>query len=323
MFLGSGDEFRLNLKQPADGDPTLRGNLRPGDVVPPAADRPGSAAWARTSTRRSPPASARSTRTSRVGRSARLQLHGLRPVPARRVAREARLARQADRRLRRPGRRASTSSTSGRSSSRPRATRATSPARSPACRRRRSRAGSRSYRPAGYLEALIQAGERLTLVPGVRVDYYSEIEKGSVNPRLTARFKLAQQTDAEGRASASSRSRRSTARPWPRSATRTWASRHAQHYGLGVEQRFGARRQRQRRRLLQAPQRSGGQRRRARRQPAARERRQGAHLRPGGARQAQPDRARVRLRRRTRCRAASATTTARPGACSTTTRRTS
>ncbi len=48
-----------------------------------------------------------------------------------------------------------------------------------------------TYRPAGYLEALIQAGDRLTLVPGVRVDYYSEIEKGSVNPRLTARFKLA------------------------------------------------------------------------------------------------------------------------------------
>ena len=30
MFFGSGDEFRLNLKQPADGDPTLRGTLGQG-----------------------------------------------------------------------------------------------------------------------------------------------------------------------------------------------------------------------------------------------------------------------------------------------------
>ena len=30
MFFGSGDEFRLNLKQPADGDPTLRGSLGQG-----------------------------------------------------------------------------------------------------------------------------------------------------------------------------------------------------------------------------------------------------------------------------------------------------
>src|SRR6185436_14581402 len=27
MFLGSGDEFRLNVKTPPDGDPTLRGNF--------------------------------------------------------------------------------------------------------------------------------------------------------------------------------------------------------------------------------------------------------------------------------------------------------
>ena len=38
MFLGSGDEFRLNLKQPADGDPTLRGNFGARHVVPPPAD---------------------------------------------------------------------------------------------------------------------------------------------------------------------------------------------------------------------------------------------------------------------------------------------
>ena len=60
MFFGSGDEFRLNLKQPVDGDPTIRGNL--GQGTPFAGCRPsGSAAWARTSSRRSAPASGRLT----------------------------------------------------------------------------------------------------------------------------------------------------------------------------------------------------------------------------------------------------------------------
>ena len=97
----------------------------------------------------------------------------------------------------------------------------------------------RSYRPAGYLEAVIQAGERLTLVPGVRVDYYSEIEKGSVNPRLTARFKLAPQTDAEGGRRPVLAGRRSTARPSPRVGNPNLGLSRAQHYGVGVEQRFG------------------------------------------------------------------------------------
>src|SRR6185503_4140500 len=46
--------------------------------------------------------------------------------------------------------------------------------------------------------AVVQAGERLTLVPGVRVDYFSDIQQGSVNPRLTARFKLAPETTLKG-----------------------------------------------------------------------------------------------------------------------------
>ena len=97
----------------------------------------------------------------------------------------------------------------------------------------------RSYRPAGYLEALIQAGERLTLVPGVRVDYYSEIEKGSVNPRLTARFKLAPQTTLKGGVGLFSQPPLYGENVAPIGNPNLGLSR-AQHYGLGVEQRFGA-----------------------------------------------------------------------------------
>jgi hypothetical protein len=51
-----------------------------------------------------------------------------------------------------------------------------------------------TVRPAAYTEALVQVGERALLVPGVRVDYYSEIERSSVSPRLTTRLKIAPQT---------------------------------------------------------------------------------------------------------------------------------
>jgi TonB family protein len=95
-----------------------------------------------------------------------------------------------------------------------------------------------SFRPAGYLEALIQAGERLTLIPGVRVDYYSEIEKGSVNPRLTARFKLAAETTLKAGAGLYSQAPQygETVAPIGNPAL---GLSHAQHYGVGIEQGFG------------------------------------------------------------------------------------
>ncbi len=98
----------------------------------------------------------------------------------------------------------------------------------------------RSTRPAAYLEALVQAGERLTLVPGVRADYYSEIDKGSVNPRLTARLKLAPATTLKGGAGLFSQPPQygeSVAPVGNPALGLEWA----QHYGLGVEQAFGER----------------------------------------------------------------------------------
>ena len=238
MFLGSGDEFRLNLKQPADGDPTLRGNFGARHRVPPAADDLAAQHRRATSSRTSPPASGQSTRTwrraTRSGSASRATSQFLRAEWRAQLGSHV----QADRRLRRLPPSRWTSLTSDRCSSRPRATRATSPARSPACRRRRSRAGTRRYRPAGYLEAVIQAGERLTLVPGVRVDYFSDIEKGSVNPRLTARFKLAPETTLKGGVGLFSQPPDYGETVAPVGNPNLGLSQ-AQHYGLGVEQSFG------------------------------------------------------------------------------------
>ena len=76
-------------------------------------------------------------------------------------------------------------------------------------------------------------------MPGVRVDYYSEIEKGSVNPRLTARFKLAPQTTLKGGVGLFSQPPQYGETVAPVGNPNLGLSQ-AQHYGLGVEQRFGA-----------------------------------------------------------------------------------
>lgn len=49
-------------------------------------------------------------------------------------------------------------------------------------------------RPAGYVELAIRPVKSLLLVPGVRGDYYGEFQTWSVDPRLTARYELSDQT---------------------------------------------------------------------------------------------------------------------------------
>jgi outer membrane receptor protein involved in Fe transport len=48
-------------------------------------------------------------------------------------------------------------------------------------------------RPAGYLELTLRPVERLALVPGVRVDYFGDIDKAAVDPRFSTRYGI---TDA-------------------------------------------------------------------------------------------------------------------------------
>ncbi len=97
-----------------------------------------------------------------------------------------------------------------------------------------------TLRPAVYVEALVQAGDRLLLVPGVRADYFSEDHGRSIDPRFSARLRVAAQTTLKGGVGLFSQ---------PPQYGETVAGignpklglTHAQHYGLGVEQGFGAR----------------------------------------------------------------------------------
>jgi TonB family protein len=96
----------------------------------------------------------------------------------------------------------------------------------------------RSFHPAGYVEALIQAGDRLTLVPGIRADYFSEIDEWSADPRLTVRLKVAGQTTLKAGAGLFSQPPQYGETVAPVGNPNLGLSR-AQHYGLGVEQGFG------------------------------------------------------------------------------------
>src|SRR5262249_54104739 len=97
-----------------------------------------------------------------------------------------------------------------------------------------------SYRPAGYVEALINVGPRLLVVPGVRADYYSEIAAWSVDPRLTARLRVAEQTTLKGGVGFFSQPPQ-YAEALPGLGNPDLGLTHAQHFSLGVEQGVGDR----------------------------------------------------------------------------------
>jgi outer membrane receptor protein involved in Fe transport len=59
-----------------------------------------------------------------------------------------------------------------------------------------------ALRPAGYFEAALQPTAALLLVPGVRVDYFSDIRAWTVDPRLSTRLALNEATTLKGGAGA-------------------------------------------------------------------------------------------------------------------------
>ena len=236
MFLGSGDEFRLNLKQPPDGDPTLRGNFGASTTF-----RRLQTIW-----QRSLGAHVEQEITAGVGTIAQDLAAGdqlgfsfsgydqtLRAEWRAQLGSRVKLiggldgyAMQLD--VTYVGPLFQSTEGNPRYFSGPLTGLPTATFKGP----------YRSYRPAGYLEAVIQAGDRLTLVPGVRVDYYSDIGEGSVDPRLTARFKLADQTTLKAGAGLFSQPPDYGETVAPVGNPNLGLSR-AQHYGLGVEQAFG------------------------------------------------------------------------------------
>ena len=236
MFLGSGDEFRLNLKQPADGDPTLRGTFGAGT----------SFRRLQTTWQRPLGAHVEQDITAGVGTIAQdlaagdqlgFRFNGydqfLRAEWRAQLGSHVKLiggfdgyALQVDVVYVGPIAQSTEGNPryfSGPLTGLPTAT---------------FKGWFTTYRPAGYLEAVIQAGDRLTLVPGVRADYYSEIEKGSVNPRLTARLKLGAQTTLKGGVGLFSQAPQYGETVAPIGNPNLGLSQ-AQHYGLGVEHTFG------------------------------------------------------------------------------------
>jgi hypothetical protein len=54
------------------------------------------------------------------------------------------------------------------------------------------------FRPGAYVEAVWQPVPRLSIVPGVRADYIGDIKRWTVDPRVTARYELGPTTTLKG-----------------------------------------------------------------------------------------------------------------------------
>jgi TonB family protein len=98
-----------------------------------------------------------------------------------------------------------------------------------------------TVRPAGYVEAVINAGDRVQLVPGLRADSFTEGGgTWSVHPRFSGRWRVAAQTTLKLGAGLYSQP------PQLGEAIQKFGNPNlgltkAQHYSLGVEQVFGTR----------------------------------------------------------------------------------
>jgi TonB family protein len=95
-------------------------------------------------------------------------------------------------------------------------------------------------RPAAYVEALWQPTPRLTVVPGARVDYMSDVDRWAFDPRLTGRYQLTATTVIKGGVGLFSQAPSGT-ESLPALGNPHLEPARAQHYGFGVEQDVGAR----------------------------------------------------------------------------------
>jgi TonB family protein len=96
------------------------------------------------------------------------------------------------------------------------------------------------FRPAAYVEAVWQATQRLTLVPGVRADYLSDVDRWTFDPRLTGRYQLTATTTLKAGVGLFSQAP-SGSESLPRLGNPHLRPSQAQHYSLGVEQEVGTR----------------------------------------------------------------------------------
>ena len=94
-------------------------------------------------------------------------------------------------------------------------------------------------RPAGYAELAFEPLDRLLLVAGLRADWYGELEQGSVDPRLVARYELSTGTALKGGVGQFSQPP-DYGDTLPLLGNPELAPSRAQHYTLGIEQTLGA-----------------------------------------------------------------------------------
>ena len=98
----------------------------------------------------------------------------------------------------------------------------------------------RFLRPGGYLEAIWNPTDRWTLVPGARVDYISDIQRWTIDPRLTSRYQLSEATTLKGGVGLFSQAPQFS-ETLPVIGNPHLRAPRAQHYSLGVEQHVGER----------------------------------------------------------------------------------
>jgi len=96
------------------------------------------------------------------------------------------------------------------------------------------------FRPAAYLEAIWQATQRMTLVPGARVDYLGDVQQTTFDPRLTGRYVLTPTTTLKGGVGLFSQGP-SGAESLPVLGNPHLRPSRAQHYSAGIEQEVGGR----------------------------------------------------------------------------------
>lgn len=96
------------------------------------------------------------------------------------------------------------------------------------------------FRPAAYLEAVWQPSDRLTVVPGARVDYIGDIKRWTFDPRVTARLQLTTTTTLKGGVGLFSQAP-DFAETLPVIGNPHLRAARAQHYSLGLEQQVGER----------------------------------------------------------------------------------
>jgi TonB family protein len=93
-------------------------------------------------------------------------------------------------------------------------------------------------RPAAYAELAVQATTALQLVGGVRADYYDEIERATLDPRLVARYQLRPDTTLKAGAGLFSQAPE-IPQSLPVIGNPKLVPAHAQHYSFGIEQKLG------------------------------------------------------------------------------------